>query len=328
MTKKRKRTSVASFVSQLDPTSPRKHNLSAYHPDLDFSTFSPSSLALYTSLLPHCLVHPSSFPPKLLKYWYQRYTLFTLYAAGCLLDAESWFSVTPESVAFRIAKRCACDGTVVDLFAGAGGNAIQLAMTCGKVIAVEMDETRLKLARWNASVYGVEERIAFVRGDSLELMKTLRRWREKGGEEEGQEEVWNGLKASELKAVEAVFLSPPWGGVDYAQSSQREHLGTSKAREGEYDLSSVQPIHGADLFHQVHKAFNTSNIAYYLPRNTSLQQLSDLTTSLDPPQPPVRIEYQYVNHGTKLSSLTAYYGALAAEWDDELDDWRKTPTTA
>ncbi len=36
-------------------------------------------------------------------------------------------------------------------------------MTCGKVIAVEVDEVKVRLARWNAKVYGVEDRITFVR---------------------------------------------------------------------------------------------------------------------------------------------------------------------
>lgn len=43
--------------------------------------------------------------------------------------SESWFSVTPQKVAEHIAERCKCD-TIIDAFCGAGGNAIQFAVTC------------------------------------------------------------------------------------------------------------------------------------------------------------------------------------------------------
>ena len=54
------------------------------------------------------------------------------------------------------------------------------------VIAVDICPERVALARFNAGVYGVQDRIQFIVGDFFEL-------------------------APELKA-DAVFLSPPWGG--------------------------------------------------------------------------------------------------------------------
>lgn len=44
---------------------------------------------------------------------------------------ESWYSVTPELVAKNTAERCKAD-VVIDGFCGAGGNAIQFALTCKK----------------------------------------------------------------------------------------------------------------------------------------------------------------------------------------------------
>lgn len=44
---------------------------------------------------------------------------------------ESWYSVTPELVAAKIANRCSCN-RIIDGFCGAGGNTIQFAMTCNK----------------------------------------------------------------------------------------------------------------------------------------------------------------------------------------------------
>ena len=58
---------------------------------------------------------------------------------------------------------------IVDAFAGVGGNAIQFALTCDRVIAIELCAQRLQIARHNAEVYGVADKIHFVQGDFLEL---------------------------------------------------------------------------------------------------------------------------------------------------------------
>lgn len=66
---------------------------------------------------------------SMFKYWYRRFMLFSRFDQGVRLDRESWFSVTPETVAAHTAQRCKCD-LIVDAFCGAGGNTIQFAMTC------------------------------------------------------------------------------------------------------------------------------------------------------------------------------------------------------
>ena len=58
------------------------------------------------------------------------------------------------------------------------------------VIAIDIDPVKIDLARNNAEIYGVVDKIEFICGDFLQL-------------------------ASSLKA-DVVFLSPPWGGPDYA----------------------------------------------------------------------------------------------------------------
>jgi len=129
---------------------------------------------------------------ELKKYWVQRYRLFTRFDKGIKLDYDSWFSVTPEKIARHIADRCRCD-LIVDAFCGAGGNAIQFAFKCERVIAVDIDAEKIALARHNAAVYGVEDRIEFIVGDFLQVAPTLK--------------------------ADVVFLSPPWGGPDYTQAS-------------------------------------------------------------------------------------------------------------
>ena len=68
------------------------------------------------------------------------------------MDEEGWFSVTPEVIAAHIAERCRCD-FIVDAFTGMGGNAIQFAFTCERVLAIDIDPVKLECARQNARVY-------------------------------------------------------------------------------------------------------------------------------------------------------------------------------
>eukprot|EP00092_Neocalanus_flemingeri_P021800 GFUD01023649.1.p1 GENE.GFUD01023649.1~~GFUD01023649.1.p1 ORF type:complete len:260 (+),score=69.24 GFUD01023649.1:39-818(+) len=126
--------------------------------------------------------------PHISKYWAQRYRLFSKYDEGIQLDEESWYSVTPEKIGKHIAEKCKC-GLVVDGFCGVGGNTIQFALTCERVIAVDIDSDKIAMAKHNARVYGVEDKIEFIVGDFFKIVPNLK--------------------------ADVVFLSPPWGGPKY-----------------------------------------------------------------------------------------------------------------
>lgn len=79
--------------------------------------------------------------------------------------------------------------TVVDGFCCTGSNAIAFARFGAKVYATEKDEKRLEMARYNANVYGVGEKIDFICGDFF-------------------------VEAPKVKA-EGVFLDLEWGGPEY-----------------------------------------------------------------------------------------------------------------
>lgn len=131
------------------------------------------------------------FSPELSKFYARRHALFWRYEEGIRLDATAWFSVTPEAVARAHARMCTSPhGLVIDAFAGSGADAIALTRTSARVLAIDIDPSRLAIARHNAAVYGVEHRIDFVCADFYELA------------------------AGALRA-DAVFLSPPWGGPEY-----------------------------------------------------------------------------------------------------------------
>jgi len=200
---------------------------------------------------------PCGDSPRISKYWAQRYRLFSKYDEGIQMDEESWYSVTPEKIAKHIAEVCKC-GLVVDAFCGVGGNAIQFAQTCDRVIAIDIDSKKIDMARNNARVYGVEAKIEFIIGDFFSIASSL--------------------------IADAIFLSPPWGGPEYLQ-------------EAKYDL---QKMDGFKVFTAASKI--TSNIAFFVPRNTKVDQLSKLGGGR------VKVEKNVINHKTK--TVTAYYGSL------------------
>ena len=198
----------------------------------------------------------------LAKYWHQRYRLFSRYDEGIKMDEEAWFSVTPERIAKHIAKRCQCD-LIIDAFCGVGGNAIQFALTCERVIAIDIDPVKIEHARHNAIIYGVADRIEFIIGDYMTLAPTLR--------------------------ADVVFLSPPWGGPSYSDATV-------------FNLKTMIPMDGYKVF-AVSRAI-TANIAYFVPRNADIEQL----TSLADVDGKVEIEQNLLNR--KVKTMTAYFGQL------------------
>lgn len=204
--------------------------------------------------------------PHLAKYWAQRYRLFSRFDEGIKLDTEGWFSVTPEKIAEHIAGRVAqsikCE-IILDAFCGVGGNAIQFALAGKRVIAIDIDPVKIDLARNNAEVYGVAQQMEFILGDFM-------------------------LLAPDIKA-DVVFLSPPWGGPDYANVET-------------FDIGTMMSLDGFEIFKLCQKI--TNNIIYFLPRNSNVDQVA----SLAGPGGQVEIEQNFLNNA--LKTITAYFGDL------------------
>ena len=114
-----------------------------------------------------------------------RYDLFSRLDDGVRLDEAGLFGVKPERLALRMARRVR--GTnVLDALCGIGGTAIAFARAGKRVVTCDIDADRLAMARPNARVYGVQDRIRFVLDDVREVMKR--------------------------ETADAVYLDPPWGG--------------------------------------------------------------------------------------------------------------------
>ncbi|XP_057794470.1 uncharacterized protein LOC131010825 isoform X2 [Salvia miltiorrhiza] len=185
---------------------------------------------------------PDELPSSISKYWWQRYLLFSRFDNGIKMDEEGWFSVTPETLAKHHAERCG-RGAIVDFFTGVGGNAIQFAQRSRHVIAIDIDPIKIDYARHNAALYGVDDRIDFIKGDSFSL-------------------------APKLKA-DTVFCSPPWGGPDYFKATK-------------FDISSMlKPRDGKSLFDAGKRI--APRIVMFLPKNVDINQLAELSLSAVPP---------------------------------------------
>jgi trimethylguanosine synthase len=87
--------------------------------------------------------------------------------------------------------------TIIDAFAGVGGNAIAFALSgvFKKVIAFEIDPVVMACGQYNADIYGVSEKIEWRNQDVFEAAASLL------GDNEGESEK-----------VDVIFASPPWGG--------------------------------------------------------------------------------------------------------------------
>ncbi|KAG6810473.1 hypothetical protein H0H92_011708 [Tricholoma furcatifolium] len=251
-----------------------------------------------SGVVPH-YTDASEVPEGLQKYFAQRERYFSKYSVppGCLLDQEGWYSVTPELVADQIAERCRCD-TILDAFCGVGGNAIAFAKTCQRVIALDTSPVRLALARHNAQIYGVADRIEFVLADYIAFAK-----------------AYVNLPRTHLdRNIDVVFLSPPWGGPSYLFGTLSPSVENDTTSEHpSYSLSSIQPLHGAELFKLTRKI--TPNVAYYLPRNTQLDEIANLLEDTDPEKSIESSEHVEVEEewmGSKLKALTCYFGGLVS----------------
>ncbi|TLS26170.1 hypothetical protein PpBr36_05256 [Pyricularia pennisetigena] len=208
-------------------------------------------------------------PEGIRKYWQQRYSIFSWYDYDVRLTHDAWFGVTPEPVANQIAQdmtASAAKTTVVDLFAGAGGNAIAFALagSFDRVVAIERDADTLACAQHNAEVYGCGEWITWVHGDCFDFLAAQQQQQQQQHQKHDKGNSFSSPSSSSLPKnlridprTTKIFASPPWGGVDYGQQDV-------------FDLSTMQP-YNLDKIHAACKAYDH---ALYLPRTSDLRQIS------------------------------------------------------
>jgi SAM-dependent methyltransferase len=169
--------------------------------------------------------------------------LWSRYREGVRMDREAWYEMTPENVALYVAWRLKHKSRVFDACCGVGGNSIQFALMGSDVVAVDISQSRIEMAKHNATVYRADSRVIFVCEDILSfLIRT----------------------ECDTTGNSTLFMSPPWGGYD---CYTHESLPVSELAIG------LRPILQAAwrLFH---------SFAVYLPRNISLDSVWDLLSDI------------------------------------------------
>jgi predicted RNA methylase len=90
-------------------------------------------------------------------------------------DAEEYYVSCAELVARHLAKRLSPFNSVADICCMVGATTIQLAKKIPVVYGIDIDGERIKKAKANARLYGVEDRIDFIQGNVFdnEVLKKI-----------------------------------------------------------------------------------------------------------------------------------------------------------
>ena len=318
---------------------------------------------------------PNPFGPNVDKYWKQRRRLFSRFDEGIQLDEEGWFSVTPEIIADHAAQRLAdlAGGTeivVLDAFCGCGGNTIAFAKQPNiTVIASDVDRTKLRKAAHNAAIYQIPpEKIIFIECNAVFLLEFCF----KDGEYILDQPVADPDHINALMAampppvatekvagysiggidllprhIDAVFMDPPWGGVDYEVFGKHGYCLEKNMRikspvapsaqavgaPGDDFFDSFQPrtkqerktnfnsglddsncVNGVALLRLAATATARRWVVYDIPRNTNRTSLGGAALAAGY-RGNIKLEEHFLNG--RLKTVTAYMGT---DWTHLLKD--------
>ena len=255
------------------------------------------------------------------KFWSQRRRLFKLFDKGIQLDKESWYSVTPEAIANHISSHLVnnCEDTIVlDPFVGCGGNAIAFARLdeVKLVVCVDKDRSKLLKAAHNAAIYGIPpEKIVFLHDNAFNILscykdKKLIKPLIEGDDSQISKNISTTSKEFKIGGVEllpdnidVIFLSPPWGGMDYAKVGKRNYTLRCIKIDG---IEENTTLDGDDLLNKAADALGKgAPIGLFLPKNINGISLgrSVLRAGYDCPM----VMEKNVLNG-KLKTVTAYIG--------------------
>lgn len=141
------------------------------------------------------------------------------------------------------------------------------------VIAMDIDPIKIELAKHNAAIYGVLDRIEFRVGDFLAS-----------------------TDVPDFKA-DVVFMSPPWGGPQYTKLKH-------------FDVQSDMPLSGCDLMRRSLEFADT--VVMFLPRNSRPEQLAQMAAMCgDKAKRELRISYDMCPLTKRMPGLTAFMGDVS-----------------
>ena len=304
--------------------------------------------------------------PELIKYWRQRHRLFSRFDQGIQLDDEGWYSVTPEAIATHVAQRFhkwtkGRPIVLLDAFCGCGGNAIAFARLPNvRVIATDVDREKLRRAAHNAAIYQVPpEKLLLVECNILFILEYCY----KNGlyvldqpiatpeqaealmsqmPQPVESETVAGFAVGGIdllpRQLDAVFMDPPWGGVDYEVLGKRGYdlqrnmkiaRPNASVADDFFDSFQVQPrnkeerraqfnnhvgdcVNGEELLALAAAATSQHMCMYDVPRNTSHGSIVQAALAAGY-RGHVLLEEHAVNG--RLKTVTAYMGVDWNEWN-------------
>jgi trimethylguanosine synthase len=124
---------------------------------------------------------------------------------------------------------------VLDAFCGVGGSTIAFAKCKNRVISVDIDQRKLSMASNNAEIYGVAEKVSFIRNDIRYV-----------------------IDDKSIK-FDCIYFDPPWGGPEYYKLER-------------FDLEMFNPDGRFLIEKAMHIG---CPFAISLPKNFNLNQLFD-----------------------------------------------------
>lgn len=159
------------------------------------------------------------------------------FSKNIFADQDAYYMSCPEIVGAHLADQLSEYKSVVELCCAVGVTAIQLAQRIEKVIAVDLNENRIKNAKKNTELYGVGDKIKFIAG--------------------------NVLHQKMLSSIEAdvAVLDPDWS----AEGNEKSlHVNS---------IDDTQPSM-REMFNLT-KKYVTSNIVIRVPKNFTFETLAD-----------------------------------------------------
>ena len=240
------------------------------------------------------------------------------------------------------------DGIVIlDAFCGCGGNAIAFGklspFSVSQVVCCDIDIVKLRYAAYNAAVYGIPcDKLLFVLCNSLYVMDQCYRAGEliqsaldRHDSALSFREEFEGFTIGSLDLlpphIDAVFMDPPWGGVNYSAAGKNGY-DLSKNMKIRYDLEAaargediVLPacisgggnddipsesgtiVDGSDLLAMAALATKGKFVAYDIPRNTNKMSIARAALAAGY-RGNLKLEEYYLNG--RLKTATAFMG-----WD-------------
>ena len=177
--------------------------------------------------------------------------------------------MTPEIIAEYTSKLIK-NNSVIDGFCGSGGNVIQFSKYCSKVYAIDIDDKKLNICKNNCKVYKCKNNISFIHCDFLQIDKY------------DKEKIF----------ADFIFLSPPWGGIQYKNS----------------DVYSIKESMNPNIYDIIKISLKVSkHIMFYLPRTLFLEELFNIISDINKSDR-IFFDVHILKSANKIKALLIIFG--------------------